>query len=114
MRGTEIHTTRSDTLAFKCHGRNFSVDANHSELYGWRVSVCNTCPGNDVVNRVLDLEEDDPDCSIVPKSPYRTPWLKDLLRENIAEMPSASNQVLRQQLVWCTPMWDKNFYFVTS
>jgi hypothetical protein len=54
----------------------------------------------DMVNRVLDLEleEDDPDCAIVPKSPYRTPWLKDLLRDTIAETPSVSNQVLRQQL----------------
>jgi hypothetical protein len=103
LRGIEIHTTRSNTLAVaRCHGRIVRVDANHSELYGWRVTVCNTRHGHgdDMVNRVLDLEveEEDPDCVIVPKSPYRTPWLKDLLRDTIAETPSASNQVLRQQL----------------
>ena len=30
--------------------------------------------------------------------PYRTKWIKDLIRDTIAEMPSTTNQVLRQQL----------------
>jgi len=57
--------------------------------------------GNPIVVALLDSGDDGDDDTpavYVPKSPYRTKWIKDLIRDTIAEMPSATNQVLRQQL----------------
>ena len=80
------------------------MEAHHSELNGWRVKVCATqdAGGNDAnpIVALLDSGDDDNDTPAVyvPRSPYRTKWIKDLIRDTIAEMPSATNQVLHQQL----------------
>ena len=99
LRAIEFLTSRSDVLTVKCHGTRFNVEAHHSELNGWRVRVCATRDAGTDAIALLDSGDDNDDTPVyVPKSPYRTKWIKDLIRDTIAEMPMATNQVLRQQL----------------
>jgi hypothetical protein len=93
LRAIKFLTSRSDVLTVKCHGTRFNVEAHHSaELNGWRVRVCATRDaGNDAI-ALLDSGDDNDDTPVyVPKSPYRTKWIQDLIRDTIAEMPMATN-----------------------
>ncbi len=109
MRGIKFLASRSDVLTLKCHGTRFCVEAHHSELNGWRVKVCATqdAGGNDANPIVTLLDSGDDDnktpAVYVPRSPYPTKWIKDLIRDTIAEMPLATNQVLHQQLAQYDP-----------
>ena len=95
LRGIECSTTRSDILSFKCTGHRFLVEAHHSELNG---KVCATREGDDFPGIFVPVDDVN-DQSTPKKSPYRSEWIKDLISNTISEMPSASNQVLRQQLM---------------
>jgi hypothetical protein len=100
LRGIECSTTRSDIQSFKCTGHRFLVEAHHSEPNRRNVKVCATREGDDFPGIFVPVDDvNHQDLSTPKKSPYRSEWIKDLISNTISEMPSASNQVLRQQLM---------------
>jgi hypothetical protein len=101
LRGINVCTEASNQKRMLVNGKNFTVKAYHLVTCGWQVYICQTCDKDNANDKGDDTPVKDSDnCAddLVPRSPFRTKWICDLIHPIIAKTPSASNVVLKTVL----------------
>jgi len=96
FRGISFQTDKSDELKLYCHGpESFLVYATNSD-YGWMVTRCNVLEESveHLVGSPISIPRNVPPS--ISRSPYKVAMIVPLIAKTIAEMPMASNKVLRQ------------------
>jgi hypothetical protein len=92
--GIYITLGQSNFVRLCIFGRNFDMEATHSEAHVWKITVCYT-PKDDKPQ--LHLSQEDIN-EIAAKSPYLVKWLAPLMTAAISEMPAATNKMLKHIL----------------
>ena len=87
LRGIYLTTMKSDKFMYRTEGLHFRVHASNSEVLGWKITLCETS-----VNKAgthLDT------AGSSKRSPYKAEMLVPLISSTIADLPMASNQMLK-------------------
>jgi hypothetical protein len=97
FRGISFQTDKSDELKLYCRGPDgYLVYATNSN-YGWTVTRCSVLERLDnSVGSPISIPRNVP--QTITWSPYKVAMVVPLIAKTIAEMPMASNKVLRQVL----------------
>ena len=82
-----------------CRGPgSFLVYATNSDTSGWTITRCQVLEENDEHNMAMSSPTVSPTNPKLPCSPYMADMIVPLIAKMIADMPMASNKVLRQIL----------------